>query len=59
MFNSMFDLLFLYSYGFLYLKYPQEINDEKYKFVCYELLEMIADELAIKNMTLFFNELWK
>lgn len=55
----MLDLLFSYSYGFLALKFPKEINDEKYKHTCFELLEMIADELSDKNMALFLSDkLW-
>lgn len=35
------------------LKFPSEFNDRKYSRIIFELVELVGDELAKKNIDLF------
>lgn len=37
------------------LKFPSEFNDRRYAHTIFELIELVGDELAKKNMDLFVN----
>ena len=50
----MFDYLINFALVLLSLKYPNEMNNEKYKYVCFDVLNIMIDELVDKNLNMFF-----
>jgi hypothetical protein len=47
------NLIINYAIVLLSLKYPKEINDKKYKYDCFDVLNMMVDELVDKNINIF------
>ena len=51
----MMNFIFDFAYVLLYSKYPCEINDDKYKHTCFEIINLMINELIDKNSTIIFD----